>query len=74
MLKATCDRLSAGTTKKETEIENLAEKIQQMDAQVHALTHSCMHVLHVHRYTQYIRMRAVEMFRPGDGKYDNRSQ
>lgn len=34
MLKATCDRLSASTTKKETELQNLSDKVQQLELQV----------------------------------------
>lgn len=34
MLKATCDRLSASTTKKETELQNMSEKVQQLQLQV----------------------------------------
>ncbi|XP_060569764.1 flagellar attachment zone protein 1-like isoform X3 [Ruditapes philippinarum] len=32
-LKSTCDRLSAGTTKKETELQAMSEKVQQVELQ-----------------------------------------
>ena len=34
MLKATCDRLSAGSTKKETEIQELNDHLQKSNLQV----------------------------------------
>lgn len=33
-LKSTCDWLSAGTTKKEAELQTMTEKVQQMELQV----------------------------------------
>lgn len=34
MLKSTCDRLSAASTKKETELQNMSDRLQQMEHQV----------------------------------------
>ena len=38
MLKSTCDRLSANSTKKETELQNISDQVQQVELQVNDLS------------------------------------
>jgi len=38
MLKSTCDRLSANSTKKETELQNISDQVQQVELQVSDLS------------------------------------